>query len=107
MNVSKLFSMGSEICICFLLLVLPAVHSGKSEPGTTFIRSEILAEYYLLTWEVDSVRENVTFEVKAHTIGYFGFGVNAIAGMKGADIIIGGVYDNGTSYFSVSLVIEA
>ena len=66
-----------------------------------FIRSETLADYYLLTWEVDIEQKNVTFEVKAQTTGYVGFGVNTIGGMQEADIVIGGVFDNGTSYFAV------
>ena len=88
----------------FALLVCSKLHSALGEPPSSFVRSETLADYYLLTWEVDHGHKNVTFEVKAQTTGYVGFGLNTIGGMTGADIVIGGVFDNGTSYFSVSKI---
>ena len=85
----------------FVALVCLHSNFAVGDPSN-FIRSEILSDYYLLTWEVDLEHKNVTFQVKAQTMGYVGFGLNTIGGMQGADIVIGGVFDNGTSYFSVS-----
>lgn len=58
---------------------------------------------YLLEWLVDWNQKRITFNVTVKTTGYVGFGLIRRAGkMTGADIVIGGVYPNGRSYFSVS-----
>lgn len=58
---------------------------------------------YQLEWLVDWNQKRVKFNVTVKTTGYVGFGLIRRAGkMTGADIVIGGVYPNGRSYFSVS-----
>ena len=90
-------------CILLALLVCAAFSPALGDTTSRFTRSETLSDYFSLTWEVDLEARNITFEVKAKTTGYVGFGLNSKGGMKGADIVIGGVFANGTSYFSVSL----
>lgn len=65
-------------------------------------RTEILsAEWnYVVSWEVDKDTSSVTFEISVDSKGYIGFGVSSNGGMANADLIIGGVFDNGTVYFS-------
>ena len=67
-------------------------------------RSEYLDtnEKYYVEWEVDFNTNLVTFNVQVETTGYVGFGVSPGPSMAGADIVIGGVHPNGSSYFGVS-----
>jgi hypothetical protein len=51
-------------------------------------------------WETEG--EVITFRVTANTTGYVGIGFTATGSMGGADIFIGGVYENGTTYGGVS-----
>jgi hypothetical protein len=72
------------------------------------IQNHILREFedvsgdgrYMLRWEVDFPTNQITYEVVVKTLGYVGFGISPTGGMIGADIFIGGVYPNGTTYFS-------
>jgi len=58
---------------------------------------------YILDWSVDVESSTIYFNVSVKTLGYVGFGISPSgAGMTGADIVIGGVFENGTSYFGVS-----
>lgn len=53
-----------------------------------------------LYWSVDWDSKTVTFAVEALTTGWVGFGISAGRGqMIGADIVIGGVADDGKHYF--------
>jgi hypothetical protein len=54
---------------------------------------------YQVSWEVNLETELVTFNVVAQTTGFVGFGISNSGGMAGADIVIGGVWPNGTAYF--------
>ncbi|ODM94234.1 DBH-like monooxygenase protein 1 [Orchesella cincta] len=53
---------------------------------------------YLLSWDVNLAAGKITFEVEAPTLGYVGFGISPSGNMIGADIFIGGVYSNGSTY---------
>ncbi|CAL8068112.1 unnamed protein product [Orchesella dallaii] len=55
---------------------------------------------YRLEWEVDWKNERVVFNVTVATNGYIGFGLSRKGKMSGADIVIGGVDNNGKPYFS-------
>ena len=52
-------------------------------------------------YEVDFEANTITFQVTVESVGFVGFGISPNGGMAGADMIIAGVYPNGTSYFSV------
>lgn len=72
---------------------------------------------YFVSWRVEHESENSTaepsnyqrknnsivFQVDAETRGFVGFGVSPKGGMMSADIVIGGVYPNGTKYFRVKM----
>ena len=64
-------------------------------------RSQALSDFAFVSWTVDLKNENVTFEVTAKTKGFIGFGISPKGGMKGADIVIGGVDNEGKPYFTV------
>lgn len=55
----------------------------------------------ILAWEVDLTKETIVFEIEAATLGYVGFGISPQGSMEGADILIAGVLEDGTPYFSV------
>lgn len=57
---------------------------------------------YFLEWEVNFVTQVVTFNATVRTTGFVGFGLTDIWGMLGSDLIVGGIWPNGTGYFSVS-----
>jgi len=57
---------------------------------------------YLARWEVNMEEQKIYFHVSVATDGFVGFGISPIPGMIGADIVIGGVLLNGSSYFGVS-----
>jgi len=57
---------------------------------------------YQLEWVVDLSSKRVTFTVTAETSGAVGFGLSPSGKMTGADVVIGGVYPDGRSYFKVS-----
>lgn len=70
-------------------------------------RSEILDinGKYSAEWEVDLDTEIIVFTLNVETTGYVGFGISMNPSMAGADIVIGGVKDDGTSYFAVIYII--
>lgn len=60
------------------------------------------AEKVKLYWSVDWNQKTVTFAVEAKTTGWVGFGISTGRGqMAGADIVIGGVTQEGKRYFTV------
>lgn len=60
-------------------------------------------DFYHASWTADFETQTIKFHVIAATTGYVGFGLSNFTGMTNSDIVIGGVYPNGTSYFAVSL----
>lgn len=67
-------------------------------------RHEVLRDgIYEVHWTVDFAAEEVTFFVTAKTKGFVGFGISYTGSMQYSDIVIGGVFENGTTYFSVGL----
>lgn len=62
-----------------------------------------LDETYVFGWSVDGVKNTITVDVKAKTKGWVGFGIAPKTSMVDADIVMGGVSDDGTPYFSVSI----
>src|SRR5271168_708203 len=80
----------------FILLGAALVHCKRQEKALN------RAQTYVLGWEVDFEAEEITFDVTAPTRGFVGFGLNYRSDMAGADIIIGGVDNDGKPYFTVS-----
>ena len=72
--------------------------------SSEFTNSAVLYEAATVTlyWSVDWDSKTVTFAVEASTTGWVGFGIFEGRGqMIGADIVIGGVTDDGKHYFMV------
>lgn len=55
----------------------------------------------VVTWEYNVPQNKITFDLKTKTKGFVGFGLSMAGGMLDADIVIGGVYPDGTPYFAV------
>lgn len=69
-------------------------------------RHEILQEgIYEVDWTVDFDTQIIQFLVTTMTKGYVGLGISYTGSMQYSDIVIGGVFENGTTYFSVSFPI--
>lgn len=70
-------------------------------------RSEILDVNgkYSAEWEVNLDTGSIVFTLNVQTTGYVGFGISMNPSMAGADIVIGGVKDDGTTYFAVIYII--
>ena len=72
--------------------------------SSEFTNSAVLYEAATVTlyWSVDWDSKTVTFAVEPLTTGWVGFGIFEGRGqMIGADIVIGGVTDDGKHYFMV------
>ncbi|MBN3287156.1 MOXD2 protein, partial [Polyodon spathula] len=57
-----------------------------------------------LCWGFDSKQETITFQLACKTSGWVGFGLSPSGKMDGADIVLGGVNPNGTTYFTVYVI---
>ncbi|XP_078511753.1 putative DBH-like monooxygenase protein 2 [Lissotriton helveticus] len=53
----------------------------------------------VVRWGFNKANKDITFQVEAQTHGWIGFGLSPSGGMTGADIAIGGVWPNQTTYF--------
>lgn len=71
-----------------------------SEPTMPFM--EYLDQNHLvcLKWGFDNPQGNITFKLVVNTTGWVGFGFSPNGGMKGSDIVMGGLGPSG-SYFTV------
>ena len=93
----------------FAILVYTSLGSfqaaiAKGDLSSEFTNSAALdeAEKLTLYWSVDWNARSISFAVEAQTTGWVGLGISTGRGqMIGADIVIGGVTDNGNQYFSV------
>lgn len=72
-----------------------------ADPTMPFM--EYLDEKHMvcLMWGFDNLKGNITFKLEVNTTGWVGFGFSPNGGMKGADMVMGGVGPDG-SYFTVS-----
>jgi hypothetical protein len=76
--------------------VIPTLRATKS-----ILETLELSPNYMITWMIEEGSDRIEFELSAETKGYVGFGLSPTGGMNGSDMIIAGVYKNGTGYFSV------
>ena len=97
--------MRSKVTILLLLLALGYertwAHNNVDE-DSDYTHQEILEDWYTVAWKVDMESEVITFKIQAQTEGYVGFGINSYGGMRGGDMLIAGVFSNGSSYLWVS-----
>ncbi|NXQ85103.1 MOXD2 protein, partial [Nyctibius grandis] len=92
----------SRIKGMLFLLFLPCFCSGQSTPP--LLRFSILLDpsnMVYFRWDHDE-QELMTFELHVHTTGWVAFGFSPHGELPGSDIVIGGVFPNGSIYFSVS-----
>ncbi|KAL7388098.1 hypothetical protein ABVT39_006959 [Epinephelus coioides] len=73
--------------------------TGASDPNLPFM--DYLDQNHLvcLKWGYDNLQGNITLKLIVNTTGWVSFGFSPNGGMKGSDIVIGGVGSSGT-YFS-------
>ncbi|NXE47450.1 MOXD2 protein, partial [Casuarius casuarius] len=85
-----------------LLLFIPCLCSGQPAPPLLRFSSFLgPSNMVYLRWDHDE-QEMMTFELQVHTTGWVAFGFSPHGELPGSDIVIGGVFPNGSIYFSVS-----
>ncbi|NWH52072.1 MOXD2 protein, partial [Fregata magnificens] len=92
----------SRIKGMLFLLFLPCFCSGQ--PARPLLRFSIFLDpsnMVYLCWDHDK-QELMTFELQVHTTGWVAFGFSPHGELPGSDILVGGVFPNGSIYFSVS-----
>ncbi|NXF07900.1 MOXD2 protein, partial [Smithornis capensis] len=84
------------------LLFLPCCCSGHlAAPLLRFSTFLDPSNKVYLRWNHDE-QEMMTFELQTHPTGWAAFGFSPRGELPGSDIVIGGVFPNGSIYFSVS-----
>jgi hypothetical protein len=73
--------------------------------GVPVHRTEILNPKYKVEWATNADETTIEFALTVETTGFIGFGLSLSGKMAGADMVIGGVYPNSTTYFNVSGVV--
>uniref|UniRef100_A0A674MZN7 DOMON domain-containing protein n=1 Tax=Takifugu rubripes TaxID=31033 RepID=A0A674MZN7_TAKRU len=68
--------------------------------GEVCMTMHILLSPEPIHWGFDNHQGNITFELVVNTTGWVGFGFSPNGGMKGSDIVIGGIGPTG-NYFAV------
>lgn len=98
------------LSICSLLLFVPCSYGIEYSNFTSFSGG-----HYTVRWKFDNKTEMFYFKVEVNATGWIGFGISRLLwpgdedlqwnrnSMQYYDVIVGGVYDNGTSYYEVSL----
>lgn len=117
MRVELCFSLAILLTICLLGLCHPTLGDHDHVKFQTGEKNAVITarttEYrkqrevlepdgkFVVEWETDLATESITFQVIAETTGFVGFGLSPGGGMEASDIIIGGIFPNGQSYFAV------
>ncbi|XP_056261677.1 DBH-like monooxygenase protein 2 homolog [Seriola aureovittata] len=83
------------LCL-FLARTKGAVASDPSMPFMVYLDQDHLV---CLKWGFDNLQGNIVFKLTVNTTGWVSFGMSPNGGMKGSDIVIGGLGPSG-SYFS-------
>ncbi|XP_053911672.1 LOW QUALITY PROTEIN: putative DBH-like monooxygenase protein 2 [Cuculus canorus] len=90
----------SRIKGMLFLLFLPRFCSGQ--PALPLLRFSTFLDpsnMVYLRWDHDE-QELMTFELHVHTTGWVAFGLSLHGEWPGSDVVIGGVFPNGSIYFS-------
>ncbi|CAG7826012.1 unnamed protein product, partial [Allacma fusca] len=74
---------------------------------TSFERKVELSNDFQLSYNINFLMRRITFEATVASTGYVGFGISPSGSMYNADMIIGGVDDDGISYFDVRIILQA
>jgi hypothetical protein len=86
-----------------ILCAITIIASFSIEIVAISSRTEVLDDdgLFRLTWEVEENAHLITFSLDVITNGWIGFGISNSKNGGEADFIVGGVFSNGTSYFTV------
>ncbi|NXH74471.1 MOXD2 protein, partial [Hydrobates tethys] len=85
----------------FLLFLLCFCSGQTAPPPLRFSTFLDPSNMVYLRWDHDE-QEMMTFELQVNTIGWVAFGISHRGELPGSDIVIGGIFPNGSTYFSVS-----
>uniref|UniRef100_A0A3B5B2L9 Monooxygenase DBH like 1 n=1 Tax=Stegastes partitus TaxID=144197 RepID=A0A3B5B2L9_9TELE len=90
--------------MCSLLPLLPLLLAwtrvaGAVDPTMPFMEYLDQDRLVCLKWGFDNLQGNITFQLVVNSTGWVGFGLSPNGGMKGSDIVIGGLGPDG-SYFT-------
>ncbi|XP_025932744.1 putative DBH-like monooxygenase protein 2 [Apteryx rowi] len=89
-----------------LLLFIPCLCSGQPAPPLLRFSSFLgPSNMVYLRWDLDE-QEMMTFELQVHTTGWVAFGFSPHGELPGSDIVIGGIFPNGSIYFSDCHVVD-
>ncbi|NXC42983.1 MOXD2 protein, partial [Penelope pileata] len=94
--------LNSKIKIMLFLLFFSYFHF--CQPVHPLLRFSVFLDpsnMVYLHWDHDE-QEMITFELQVHTTGWVAFGFSPHGQLPGSDIVIGGIFPNGSIYFSVS-----
>ncbi|XP_063351424.1 DBH-like monooxygenase protein 2 homolog [Pelmatolapia mariae] len=83
----------------FSLLLISATGSWAMDVTMPFMEYLDQEQLVCLKWGFDNPAGDITFQLAVNTTGWVGFGLSPKGGMKGSDIVIGGV-GSSQSYFS-------
>ncbi|KAF1661062.1 DBH-like monooxygenase protein 2, partial [Aptenodytes patagonicus] len=92
----------SRIKGMLFLLFIPYFCSGQPAPPLLHFSNFLdPSNMVYLRWDHDK-QELMMFELQVYTTGWVAFGFSPHGELPGSDIVIGGVFPNGSIYFSVS-----
>ena len=103
--------MMNSLPLCFLVLLYVA-----PTEAVEYTHSLVLGDgSFNVSWAYKNILDRFYFKVRAKATGWIGFGVTKLefegdkdgvlwskTGMDSLDVVVGGVYDNGTNYYNVS-----
>lgn len=90
--------MASKQLILLALLLISILTIKNTYSDNVTVR---LNENYLISWTYLEEYKNITFETIVKTKGFIGIGFSTNGAMIGADIVIGGVAEDGKPYLYV------
>lgn len=89
-------------CVIIVILTLSHPGHGRANPSNILHRQEAMDNgNFIVDWFINFEQQTAHFLIAVKTRSYIGFGISLYGSMDGSDIVIGGVFDNGTTYFSV------
>ncbi|XP_068810334.1 putative DBH-like monooxygenase protein 2 [Struthio camelus] len=96
----------SRIKDMLLLLFIPCLCSGQSAPPLLRFSSFLdPSNMVYLRWDHNE-QELMTFELQVLTTGWVAFGFSPHGKLPGSDIVMGGIFPNGSIYFSDCHVVD-
>src|SRR5258705_8656337 len=91
--------------LTFAVMALFLLYHGQAEKFPEKLEKEKWLDFngnYLLRWTISREEQIAYMIAEVSTHGYVGFGLSHHGSMRDSDIVIGGIFPNGTTYLSVS-----